>query len=354
MRSFVPQRVTRTGWTELGATWNLYDGVSSWTIPGGDVDPASGIESGLATGATELDFTDIIPLVIDAMVLRSGSLDLLIQGNESAVSEFVIIRTSNDPLEAMRPLLEIEYLAPPELAIVDHGDGSGATAAITGFEAGANTILYLRTSAVRSAPTIGLPPACSTPPANCRLQSRRVTIWLTRSPIRVACKRCRPSSTSWSPTVSNRLTAAAWPPCRLAFACSRSKAWRLMRVIIEKVPIARNLAPEDLPTIIVSPKRAAMPADAGTNGLDDVHYDVLVAIIDRDNQQPTDFAQLERQLLWRQQIARAFRNQRLPGVPEVINSAVEPDDGPHEHGWKHELLNTAIRLRFTSREPRGF
>ena len=63
---------------------------------------------------------------------------------------------------------------------------------------------------------------------------------------------------------------------------------------------------------------------------------------------------LDRQLLWRQQISRAFRNQRLPGVPEVINSAVEPDDGPHEHGWKHELFNTALRLRFTSREPRGF
>ena len=127
------------------------------------------------------------------------------------------------------------------------------------------------------------------------------------------------------------------------------------QVVIEKVSAGRNLASAvGLPAVVISPHRSAMPADAGTNSSDDVRYDVLVAIFDRDNQEPTLVENLDRHLLWRQRIARAFRNQRLAGVPEVINAEVEPAEGLLDEAWKRELMASAVLLRFTSRETRGF
>jgi hypothetical protein len=126
------------------------------------------------------------------------------------------------------------------------------------------------------------------------------------------------------------------------------------RVVIEKLPVARNLATGvGLPAVVLSPHRAAMPPAAGTNSLDDVNYDVLVTIVDRDNQEPSLQQGLDRHLLWRQQIARAFRNQRLSGVPEVIDAVVEPAEGVSDESWKRELMTSALLLRFTSREGRG-
>jgi hypothetical protein len=127
------------------------------------------------------------------------------------------------------------------------------------------------------------------------------------------------------------------------------------RIIVEKVPVVRAMGDDiELPVIVLTPQRAVTPAEAGTNGADDVHYDVLVTIVDRDNQEPTLVEKLDQHLLWRQQIAKAFRNQRLPGVPEVINAAVDPAEGLQEHAWRRELMVSALRLRFTSRESRGF
>ncbi len=35
-RSYGCYRITQTGWTELGNTWNKYDGTNNWTTAGGD------------------------------------------------------------------------------------------------------------------------------------------------------------------------------------------------------------------------------------------------------------------------------------------------------------------------------
>jgi hypothetical protein len=125
-------------------------------------------------------------------------------------------------------------------------------------------------------------------------------------------------------------------------------------VVVQKLPLERHRVGGALPAIVLSPHRSAMPSSAGTNSLDDVNYDVLVTMLDRDNQEASLELNLDRHLLWRQQIARAFRNQRLIGVPEVINAAVEPAEGILSDAWKHELMASALLLRFTSRESRGF
>lgn len=351
---FRVRRVTRTAWTEFGATWNLFDGTNPWTTPGGDVAEEGSAQVSLLTSDTQLAFPDITHLIADAIAFRAGNLVLLVTGNETMPSEFVNVHTAEDPLLVKRPLLEIEYVVPPELSIVDHADGTGVTATISGFEPASNSLLYLRAFngdvGISDWTVAGM--FNSAGELSLSLAPGHYFVYAVSSAggVQTATEVIYFTVTDGVESIHSRCLAAVQARIRLLALEGVAEE----RVIIEKVPIARNLAPEDLPTIIVSPKRAAMPADAGTNGLDDVHYDVLVALVDRDNQQPTDVELLDRQLLWRQQISRAFRNQRLVGVPEVINSAVEPDDGPHEHGWKHELLNTALRLRFTSREPRGF
>ena len=37
--TFTLHRLTQANWTELGATWNVYDGANAWTTPGGDFNP---------------------------------------------------------------------------------------------------------------------------------------------------------------------------------------------------------------------------------------------------------------------------------------------------------------------------
>jgi hypothetical protein len=106
-----------------------------------------------------------------------------------------------------------------------------------------------------------------------------------------------------------------------------------------------------LPIVLISPTGREGLAGSLT-GRDDVVYPVAVSITDR--KLGAYEADLARDLLWRQKISRAFRNQRLAGVPEVITAGVVPD-------WildpgvlaQARLWKSGFLINFTSREPRG-
>lgn len=106
------------------------------------------------------------------------------------------------------------------------------------------------------------------------------------------------------------------------------------------------------PAVLVSPfGRETMFRSEGTNVRDDVTYPCLVVFI----QAPDDDLQANqnRYLLWRQMTHRAFRNQNLPGVNEIITCRVEPHEiGVHEEFVKG-VWHSATVLEFVSREPRG-
>lgn len=105
-----------------------------------------------------------------------------------------------------------------------------------------------------------------------------------------------------------------------------------------------------LPIVCVSPVGAEDYPGIMTNR-DDVAYPVLVSVIDALNNDSV--ANMQRDLLWRQKISRAFRFQRLPGVVEIINTQIMPDQilnlGAYEIGY----LLSAVLFRFVSREVRG-
>lgn len=246
-------------------------------------------------------------------------------------------------------------LTTPHLVVIDHGDNTGATATVTGAALGSLNAIYVQ----HFGGEFGSGTWAS---AGSVSNNGSVSLNLAVGHYFAYAASSLGGSTANSnvvyfavtdglESIHTRCLAAAQARVRsLALAGLPNSA-----VVIEKLPVTRNLASGiGLPAILLSPHRAAMPSTAGTNSLDDVHYDVLVTILDRDNQEPTLQANLDRHLLWRQKIARAFRNQRLNGVPEVINAEVEPAEGLLDEAWKRELMTSAVLLRFTSRESRGF
>jgi hypothetical protein len=108
-----------------------------------------------------------------------------------------------------------------------------------------------------------------------------------------------------------------------------------------------------LPAILITPQGETVDPNSGTNLMDDVTYAVRVTLVDRDNQEPTLIANVDRYFVWRQRIARTFRNQPLAAVPEIYTTTLEPGDVVDAAAWESNLFASVLTLRFVSREPRG-
>jgi hypothetical protein len=126
-------------------------------------------------------------------------------------------------------------------------------------------------------------------------------------------------------------------------------------IVVKKLPV-RRLVKElivAMPAILITPAKGSMNPTAGTNALDDPVYAVLLTIVEADNQDVTVETNLERHTKWHEQIERAFQNQRLPGVTEIYNCAVEPQEPISLPEWMQQLYTSSILLKFTARVPRG-
>jgi hypothetical protein len=127
-------------------------------------------------------------------------------------------------------------------------------------------------------------------------------------------------------------------------------------VVVQELPWARDFLGANpkhaLPGVIVSPWGSEqMDASQGTNLKDDVEYPVCISIVAANDQRLT--AHLGRYLLWRQCMSRAFRNQPLSGVDEVLTCLVEPGQVVLPDAFLRGLYHSALLLRFVSRESRG-
>jgi hypothetical protein len=112
--TFTAVRVRRADWSELQATWNQYKSSFNWTSPGAsdtssDQDTTNQ-DTCVISGTTNLVFSNLRNLTIDALNNRSGILHLLIVGPESGSSETSAqINTSDNATPANRPALVITY-----------------------------------------------------------------------------------------------------------------------------------------------------------------------------------------------------------------------------------------------------
>lgn len=123
------------------------------------------------------------------------------------------------------------------------------------------------------------------------------------------------------------------------------------KIIAEWWPkILRNMTPQP-PAILVAPFAAEDYPNTGVNDEDDLGYPVIVVMVDAINNDAA--ANMTRDLLWREQISRVFRFQRLAGVPEIYTCQIQPDVVVHPDAIANGLLVSTLLFRFVSREPRG-
>ncbi len=285
--TFDAYRLTRSDWTELGATWNQYDGIHDWATPGGDF-TTDNSASGMLDADDELIIATLAPLVADAIAFRNGMLELAIVGPEEGESSYTIVGTSDasgDP--SLRPLLVVEYGFEPQLAVTDHGDNTGATASLGGTAEG-STVVYVQSFAGELGQGAWTAAGSITGDGDVELALPAGHYFAYAVTTIDSVPYVSPVAyfivTDGLESIHSRCLTAVQARVRLLGLDGLADG----QVVIEKVSAGRNLASAvGLPAIVISPHRSAMPADAGTNGSDDVHYDVLVAIFDRDNQEPT-------------------------------------------------------------------
>lgn len=125
-------------------------------------------------------------------------------------------------------------------------------------------------------------------------------------------------------------------------------------IVLQKLPWARDWANavRTFPGIVVCPYGSeSMSPSEGVNRRDDVGYPVLISVFQNDNEDL--ITNLNRYLLWRQKIARFFRNQKLAGVTEIIKTVANPLPVLLPDAFTRGVWHSAISFRFISREVRG-
>lgn len=110
------------------------------------------------------------------------------------------------------------------------------------------------------------------------------------------------------------------------------------------------------PCLVLTTFGKAETEPGHTNQQDDTGYAVYAVFVDRE---ANNVLANRKRRLRRQRLRRAFRDQRLPGVAEVMTCVVEPDpvvtiDAVRgEDGVVYEYGVSALLLRFVAREVRG-
>ena len=117
-------------------------------------------------------------------------------------------------------------------------------------------------------------------------------------------------------------------------------------IVVKKLPWDRNVSK---PGIFIHPVRETLRQ--ATNASDDVGYGIQVVMVQAANQDLT--SNFNRILMWRQQISRHFRYQRLPGVSEVHQCIVIPQDVISPGAFANQFDVSVLLIRCMCDEPRG-
>jgi hypothetical protein len=250
-------------------------------------------------------------------------------------------------------------LLTPTLAVVDNGDGT-ITATITGSTSGTtNTLLYqTNTGAFGGVPflTAGSRTGDGT--------IADVTIpagyywWQVVSAISPDSV---PSNVVYQ-SVASQSDPVHLQCCNAVQAVIQSLALAGVAsssVVVKKIAVDRILGTLKangitLPAVLIIPESETQDPTRGNNNKDDVIYPVLAILVEVDNQEQTLSLDLPATLKWRQTCSRSFRQQRLTGVPIIIDATVQSRSIADPNGWSAGYYVSALSFRFTSREIRGF
>lgn len=341
--------LTRNSWTSA-MTWNRYDGTNAWTTVGGDhtTDDQDTVVYG---GSGNLVFDGLANMVLRARDSGQDVIGVEIIGPESlGTSNYFAAHslTGATPGE-----LTIEYEA-TGLAVTDNGDATGAEATISGTDSGDTTIVYSqRINDDLSDGTWRF--------AGSRVGDGTLELDLDPGHYFVMAKTVTDNGYATSPVIHLVVTDGedAYLTAILEAAKARIELLALSglaSVVIQKELNERLIGAGKefaLPACILAPMNWASPANAGTNEQDDCTYSIACVFFSADNQVTGVDAKDERQFLWLQKTAWAFRQQRLPGVPTIIRTEVQPGEITVDEAWKDGWHASALLLKFISREGRG-
>lgn len=341
--TFTAHRVTST-WTHLGVTWLTRDGSTAWTSSGGDYVALAADTTTAATSTSDLVFSSLAALVTDAIQNRSGIVYVMVKGPEDTGSSSFLNLVSSHNATGEKPKLVVTYTV-PTFTIADNGDGTGAVATIGGTSGAANSVLVASWSGTSS--TGWLSGGSRTGDGTVALSLDAGYYWAILLVDSLPRGLVYFHTTSSSYSVHYQCALATQTAIRnLALTGVDSDD-----VVVQKLPWDQKNTGTYPKIVIATAGTESMARGAGTNIRDDVGYPVIVSIFDRDEETLT--SNHSRNLLWRQSIARAMRNQSVSGVTEVFDCILEPG-AIVDPGWFNQnTYHSTFVLRFLSREVRG-
>lgn len=240
------------------------------------------------------------------------------------------------------------------LAVSDNGDGTGGVATVSGSTGSELHTLY-------RSPWTGATGGYAWTASGTRTGNGTITLSSPGTiPLGLYLWQLVSATSGASGLVYRPLTAAAadTPEYYDSILTAVAATIRSLSLTgVDDVNVIEQMVPSfwedvsEFPTILVTPiDKETIPGVM--NNTDDIGYPVLVAMVDKGNQDVTTATRLKR-LKWRGRIMRAFRFQRLSGVPEVMTCIPEPGLVVAPEPWQKNYWFSAIVFRFLTREPRG-
>lgn len=242
------------------------------------------------------------------------------------------------------------------LTWADAADGTGGTATIAGADAEAVTVYaqVVDATGLRSPTWVEV-----------GTRSGDGTVSVTLTPAYYWAR--ADGEVSGSPAISNLVYALASDhEDALASRCVDAVAARLAGLIMAAASDAASasspnervykhaLPNENLmqyPCILLSHESTQETQEGMTTGKDDIGYPIRVRLIDRaDAIQP---ARRKLWLMWRQQMFRGLRNQRLAGITEILTVKVEPGPVLDPQPPEYQIVVLSFVVRCLVRETRG-
>lgn len=232
----------------------------------------------------------------------------------------------------------------PSLSVTDLQDGTGATATITGSSGGTVTV-YAQQVTTTPLTTPAFAPVGSRTGNGTVALSLAVGYWWV-----YALEGSSLSALAYA-SVTDSATA-------LHERCLQAVLARLQGLTLAGLDPANvydQTVPNDqlitLPAIILSIEGESETTPGTTTNKDDIGYPIRLWLCDR-NDASTD-EKRPRWLLWRQQIHRALRNQRLAGITEVMTVRVTPLTVIDPRIPALQYMVSGLRLTCLARETRG-
>lgn len=199
------------------------------------------------------------------------------------------------------------------LGVSDNRDGTGGVATISGSDALSSNSLYAAPFSGPTGPQSWSLVGTRTGDGTITTNLQGAYLWQAFGTVSSAF-----AFASYFRWLTNTTTESVWDRVLTAVV---QQIQTLNLAGVSNSNINRYWRPRRIQGVDSLPAIQAFPLDGQQylgllTGLDDIGYPVGIAIIDQQNQ---DFqANMTSRLLWREQIDRIFRYQRLSGVPEII------------------------------------